>query len=88
MILKLTPEMRIALQDHAGQPVKIEDEQSQKVYLLVEEGSAHQLMEQWLCRELQVGFDQAERRATCFQWNADRIKSEGRRRLQEQSSEP
>jgi hypothetical protein len=87
MILKLTPEMRIALQDHAGQPVKIEDEQSQKVYLLVEEGSAHQLMEQWLCRELQVGFDQAER-GDVVEWNADRIKSEGRRRLQERSSEP
>lgn len=37
MIPKLTPEMRIALQEQAGHPVKIEDEQSQKVYLLVEE---------------------------------------------------
>lgn len=87
MILKLTPEMRIAIQEHAGQPVKIEDEQSRKVYLLVEEDAAHQLMEQWLCRELQVGFDQADR-GEVVDWNADRIKREGRRRLEERSSQP
>lgn len=85
MILKLPPEMRTALQEHAGQPVKIEDEQSRKVYLLVEEDAAHQLMEQWLCRELQRGFDQADR-GQVVEWNPDRIKSEGRRQLRERSS--
>jgi hypothetical protein len=85
MIPKLTPEMRTALQEHSGRPVKVEDEQSRKVYLLVEEKAVGQLLEQWLCRELQVGFDQAAR-GEVVEWNADRIKSEGRRRLREQSS--
>lgn len=87
MIPKLTPEMRAALQERAGRPVKIEDEQSRKVYLLVEEDAAHELMEQWLCREIQIGVDQAER-GEVVEWDPDRIKSEGRRRLRERASEP
>jgi hypothetical protein len=35
MIPKLTPEMRTALREYAGRPVKVEDELSRKTYLLV-----------------------------------------------------
>ena len=86
MIPKLTPEMRTALLEHAGRPVRIEDEQSRKTYLLVEEDTVGQLFEQWLVRELQAGFDQADR-GEVVDWNAERIKSEGRRRLRERSSD-
>jgi len=35
MTLKLTDEMRQAIQQHPGQPLKIEDEQTHQVYLLI-----------------------------------------------------
>lgn len=39
MMPKLTEELRLALQAHPGQPLRLEDEQTNRVYLVVSEES-------------------------------------------------
>jgi len=53
---KLTDEQRQAIQSQPGEFLRVEDDQTHKVYLIIEESRAAQLYEQ-----LQVGFDEAER---------------------------
>jgi len=83
MAPKLTDELRAAIREQPGLPLRVEDEQTKKVYLLIEESEAPQLYEHWLRRELQAGFDQADR-GELVDWDPDRIKAEGRRRLAEE----
>jgi len=79
---KLTNEMRAAIERHPGEPVPVEDDRTHKVYLLIEQDRALNLLDHWLRSELQIGFEQAER-GDVTPWHPDRIKSEGRRRLQD-----
>lgn len=83
--LKLSEDLRAAIENTPGQPVRVEDDQTKKVYLLVEESEAPQLYEQWLRHELQKGFRQADRGET-VDWHPERIKAEGRRRLAQQQA--
>jgi len=82
MTPKLTKEMRAALEKHPNEPVSVEDDRTHKVYLLIEQDRARDLLDQWLRSELQIGFEQANR-GDITPWHPDRIKSEGRRRLQD-----
>lgn len=61
MTPKLTDEMRAALKAQPGEPVEVEDDQTHKVYILIEQPQARRLLGDVLGRELQIGFDQADR---------------------------
>jgi hypothetical protein len=58
---KLTNEQRQALLSQPGGFTRVEDDQTQKVYLLIEETRASELYEQWLREQLRAGFDDADR---------------------------
>jgi len=71
--------MREALAEHPGQPVEVCDDETQKVYLLVDAKSGRALAEQWIREQLQVGLDAAER-GEIVPFDADDIKAAGRSR--------
>ncbi len=54
MALKLTPEMRKALQQQPGRPLEVEDEQTHKVYLLLERDQVRETLDRWIVQELEV----------------------------------
>lgn len=54
MTPKLTPEMRAALQAHQARPIEVEDDQTQRVYILVERGRARDLLDRWIADELDL----------------------------------
>ena len=80
MAPKLTPEMRAALAQHPGQPVEVEDDQSQKRYILVDAQNGRALAEQWIREQLQVGLDAADR-GEIVPFDPDAITARGRERL-------
>ena len=61
MTPKLTDEMRQALAAQPGGPIPICDDQSQQVYVLVPRDQYAQIHDDYVRRELQVAFDQADR---------------------------
>jgi hypothetical protein len=58
---KLTDEMRHALAAQAGGPIPVCDDQSQQVYVLVPRDQYARLQDDYVRRELQIAFDQADR---------------------------
>ena len=58
---KLTDEQRQAISVHPGDFTRVEDDQTHKVYFIIEESRANELYQQWLREQLQVGFDEADR---------------------------
>ncbi len=86
MTPKLTEEQRLALRDSPGRPVPVEDDRTHEVYFLVERDQMRQLLDEQLRRELQVGFDEADR-GEVVEWDAEKIKAEGRKILEERSQQ-
>ncbi|QDT44529.1 hypothetical protein Pan241w_46410 [Gimesia alba] len=60
MAPKITEEMRQALHQQPDRPLKIEDDQTQKSYVLISQENFRQWVDAELRRELQIGFDQAD----------------------------
>jgi len=58
---KLTDEQRQAIHGQLGDFTRVEDDQTHKVYFIIEESRASGLYQQWLQEQLQVGFDEADR---------------------------
>jgi hypothetical protein len=58
---KLTDEMRQALAARPAGPIPVEDEQTQNFYVLLTKDDYCRLHEDYIRRELQVGFDQVDR---------------------------
>ena len=54
MAPKLTPEMRSALSQHPGQPIEVEDDQTHRVYLLVDREDARSQLDAWIIQQLIV----------------------------------
>lgn len=54
MTPKLTPEMRAALAAHPGEPIEVEDEQTQRVYVLIERDHAREQLDHWIIGQLAV----------------------------------
>jgi hypothetical protein len=79
MTPKITPEMRAALARCPGEPIEVEDDQTHKVYFLVDPQSGRDAAEQWVRAALQVGFDAAARGAV-VPFDAEAIKTAGRQR--------
>ena len=84
MTPKLTDEMREALVQHPDSPLRVRDESTQKLYVLVPEDDLRRMLHEELLRELKIGFDQADR-GQVVSWDAHKVKVEGRRRLQRRS---
>lgn len=58
---KLSDEMRQALAAWPAGPIPVEDEQTQNFYVLLTKDDYCRLHEDYIHRELQVGFDQVDR---------------------------
>jgi hypothetical protein len=70
MIAKLTDEMRAAVAAQPGRPVEIEDEATQRVYLLIDRNDAKQILDRWILDELDLAeADIAAGRVS--DWNRD-----------------
>lgn len=60
-IPKLTEEQRRAVLSQPGDFARVEDDETHKVYLIIEESRAAELYDRWLREQLQIGFDEADR---------------------------
>lgn len=78
MTPKITPEMRKALAQQPGRPVPVEDDVTNKRYLLVDAETGKAVAEQWIRDQLQLGLDAAAR-GDIQEFDPDAIKSAGRR---------
>lgn len=76
---KVTDAQRHALVMQPGEFARVEDDLTQKFYLLIEEGRARELYQQWLREQLQVGFDEADR-GQMAEWNLDEFLAKMRRK--------
>ncbi|MCI0334252.1 MAG: hypothetical protein L0228_13620 [Planctomycetes bacterium] len=81
---QLTPEQRAVLQAHPGEPVHIADEETRKVYLIMEQGAFPELEEEFIRARLEEGFAAIER-GEMEEWDSASIKAEGRRILAQRS---
>lgn len=79
MIPRLTDEMRQALAAQLGGPISICDDQSQQFYVLVPQRQYAELHDDYVRRELQVAFDQADR-GEWVDLDVESIIAEARRR--------
>ena len=85
MTPKLTEEQRQAISAEPGGFARVEDEETHKVYLIIEESRASELYEQWLRHELQKGFDAADR-GEVAEWSLDEFLAEAHRRHRERTT--
>lgn len=77
MAPKITEEMRQALNQQPDRPLKIDDDQSQKTYLLIPQENFRQWVDAELRRELQIGFDEADA-GDVAEWDVESILSTAR----------
>lgn len=66
MTSKLSEEQRQALQNRDGGPVEVEDDRTQRMYVLIARDQLHRLV------ELQVGFDQSDA-GDVDEWNVEEM---------------
>jgi len=85
MTAKLTEEQRLALEANPGEPLRVEDAETHKVYLLVSEESLPTLWEDYIQREVKKGLEAIDR-GEVEEWEVQSIKSEGRRILEQRRS--
>jgi hypothetical protein len=71
---------------HPAEPVYISGRETQKIYLLVEHGVLPELEDEYIRARLEEGFE-AARRGEEEEWNADSIKADGRRILEQRGQE-
>jgi hypothetical protein len=77
---QLTPEQRDAIAASGGLPIQIEDPDTHKIYVLVEQPHRAALDDEYIRNELSKGIaalEAGERVA----WDPERIKQEGRQRI-------
>ncbi|MFH1264689.1 MAG: hypothetical protein ABIK89_03135 [Planctomycetota bacterium] len=80
MTPKLTDEQRLALEANPGTPLRVEDPQTHKRYLILSEECLPTLWEDYIRREVEKGLAAADR-GEVEDWDVQSIKSEGRRIL-------
>jgi hypothetical protein len=59
--LQLTPEMRAALLAHPGEPLHIADDETRKIYLVIEQGACPELEDDYIREGLDLARDQISR---------------------------
>ncbi len=72
MTPKLTADQRNALAHSAGQPVKVEDDQTHEVFFLVSPQTLPNLWEEYVRREVQRGLEQVDRDET-VPWDLESV---------------
>jgi hypothetical protein len=77
--IKLSDELRDALSARPSGPIPIEDDQTNGRYVLLSQEDYFRLHEDYIRRELQVAFDQAERGETS-ELEMDALLAEAHRR--------
>ena len=77
---KLTPEQRTALEQNAGQPIRMEDDVTHQIYLVIKEEDFGGFWEEYIRREVQRGLDAIDR-GEIEEWEIDSVKAEGRHLL-------
>ena len=82
---QLPPQLREALAAQGGAPLRILDEETQKLYVLMEETSATFVDDEYLRNGLQEAFDDVAA-GRVEPWEIESIKSEGRRILAERQA--
>ncbi len=85
MIAKLTDEQRQALQANPERPLRIEDEETRKVYLVIAEEALPTLWQDYIDREVRKGLEAADR-GDVEEWDIESIKSEARQILEQRPS--
>ncbi len=85
MTPKLSEEQRQAIQNRDGGPVEVEDDRTQRVYVLVARDQFRHLVEEQLRAELQVGFDQADA-GDVAEWNVEEMLQEAHLRHSSKAS--
>ena len=86
MTPKLTEEQRRALQADTEKPLRVEDEQTHKVYLVVAEEALPTLWQDYIEREVKKGLEAVDR-GEVEDWDIESIKSEGRRIFEQDPSQ-
>ena len=86
MRFQLTAEQRQALAESPAPAFEFEDQETQKVYVVLERGKLSTLDEEYVRQRLEEGF-LAIKRGDEAEWDAASIKAEGRRVLQQQQSQ-
>ena len=83
--LELTPAQRQALLAQPDAPVYIANQQTRKIYMLVEKGRFPELEEEYIRTRLEEGFAAIER-GEVEDWDSASIKAEGRETLRRNQS--
>jgi len=82
MTPKLTQEQRDALEANPEKPLRVEDDQTRKVYLVVAEEALPTLWQDYIRRELTKGLEAADR-GEVENWDVESIKAEAREILEQ-----
>jgi hypothetical protein len=83
--ISLPPELRTALDAQGGQPLQVWDDESQKLYLIIEEASLRPIDDDFL-REALREADEDIAQGRVGPWDVEEIKREGRRILAERQA--
>ncbi len=79
-----TDEQKQVLDQAEQSPVFFVDGDGASTHVVFPIDDARQMFDDYLRRELQIGFDQADR-GQVVEWDSDKIKAEGRKRLDQRS---
>lgn len=83
MVLKITSaELQVALDRDADDPIYLVDSEGQPTHVVLSISKAQSLLDDWLKREVDIGFDQAACGET-HDWNLNATLCEARRRRAE-----
>ena len=82
MTPKLSEELRVALQANPDKPLRVEDEQTNRVYLVLSEEALPSFWADYIRREVTKGLDAIDR-GEVEDWDVESIKAEGRRILEQ-----
>ncbi|HUT09147.1 MAG TPA: hypothetical protein VMY42_01500 [Thermoguttaceae bacterium] len=82
----LTTEQREAIRANPHEPLRVEDAQTHKVYLLVAEEALPTLWDDYIRREVRKGLDAIDR-GEFEDWEIESIKAEGRQILEQRGGE-
>jgi len=81
-----TDELQQALEQEQGAPVYLVGLDGETTHVVLPIDDARHMFDDYLRRELQVGFDQADH-GEVVEWDPERLKAEGRERLQRREYE-
>ena len=79
MMPKLSKEQRDALNQQPGKPLQVEDEETHKKYVLIDQQALPTLWEDYIRREVQQGLDAIDR-GEVEPWDIEATVAEAKRR--------